>query len=212
MKSIRLSLILYFLVLLGVALAAVSWLVYQATYQSLVETKATSQRLLQAKQASNRELLLAQYQNACREEHAKLDDALESQARTLAALTKAQSQWTRSPLVEAMSRSGLLTAGLNSSGVASIPVWVYEASWGHLSWQMYHSLVGTRIEFNEDDLPRYAEGQVAEYFQINTEMGITWRSKSLGDRAFPFDPDQLRSASVQLWQFDEFDMKPGQTV
>src|SRR5207244_7472728 len=70
------------------------------------------------------------------------------------------------------------------------------------------------IELNEEDLPRYDAGRVAESFQINAEVGISWRSKSLGEGAFPFYPDQLKTTSVQLLQsqFDEIEMKPGETV
>src|SRR5262245_13605941 len=211
MKSIRLSLVLCFLVLLAAALAAVSWSVYQTTHLTLLDKKATTQRLLEQKEASTRQLLQAQYEDHVQEERTKLEKALLSQAQMLGALAKAQSQWARSPVVVAMSQAGLLAAGLSPSGVAAIPIWVAEGGGSPLSYQIHH-VVDTRIEFNEDDLPRYADGQVAEYIQINTEMGTTWRSKSLGKRAFSFDPEQLKNTSAPIWQFDEFQMKPGEMV
>ena len=54
MKSIRLSLIVYFLLLLGCALGGVSWFVYQTTSHAL-----------HAKEAGNREHLQASYQADC---------------------------------------------------------------------------------------------------------------------------------------------------
>ena len=62
MKSIRRSLILYFLVLLAGALGAVSVLAYH-----------TAQQTLQAKEEIRQKLLETQYRERCREQIAKLD-------------------------------------------------------------------------------------------------------------------------------------------
>src|SRR5581483_4106319 len=48
MRSIRLSLVLYFLGLLGLALAAVSLLVYRTTEQRLAEHRAEAEKLIKA--------------------------------------------------------------------------------------------------------------------------------------------------------------------
>ena len=83
MKSIRLSLIVYFLVLLAVALGAVSFLLYRTTAQAMQE-----------KQAINRQLLGERYKAEKEEERRKLKDELYSHARTIATL--AQSPETKS--------------------------------------------------------------------------------------------------------------------
>ena len=48
MRSIRLSLIVYFLVLLTAALGAVSWFSYRTTSQSLRERQHDSQKMIEA--------------------------------------------------------------------------------------------------------------------------------------------------------------------
>ena len=57
MRSIRLSLVVYFLVLLALALGAVSVLVFQTTHRTLL-----------AKRDATRALLDAQYEERCRNE------------------------------------------------------------------------------------------------------------------------------------------------
>src|SRR5271165_7655665 len=73
MRSIRLSLIVYFLLLFVVAMGAVSIFVYQTTAQTLL-----------SKQASTDALIQAQYRDQCRELKAGLDSRLAYRARTLA--------------------------------------------------------------------------------------------------------------------------------
>ena len=48
MKSIRLSLVAYFLLLLSAALGAVSWLVYQTTARTLREKEQSTAKLVEA--------------------------------------------------------------------------------------------------------------------------------------------------------------------
>ena len=73
MRSIRWSLIVYFLALVGVALGAVSWLVYRTTAQTL-----------QDKEVSTAQLIESQFRDQCDEARAALDRRLLAQARGLA--------------------------------------------------------------------------------------------------------------------------------
>src|SRR5437764_869095 len=73
MKSIRLSLVVYFLVLLAAALGTVFTLVYGTAAAALNERRHGSQRLVEA-----------QYQAQCQELRAGLDDRLRRQAQTVA--------------------------------------------------------------------------------------------------------------------------------
>jgi heavy metal sensor kinase len=210
MKSIRLSLIVYFLVLLAVALGAVSGFVYESTHRSLLSKKATLARLLQDKEASTSKLVQTQYEDRCREERAKLDEALWSQARTLASLAQSQFQWHRLRL-QALYVPGLMTAGLNPNGHVLMPLWLAEGYHRPLAYRL-HRIVATEIRFNEDDLPRDEDGQVTEYFQINSEWGNTWRSRSMEDRSFPFDPGTFARARFLEWKFDEVEWEPGRVL
>src|SRR4051812_15499844 len=75
MKSIRLSLVVYFVVLEAAALAAASWLVYRTAEQSL-----------QAEQKTSRELLLGKLTEARERTSQGLDGDLLNHARQLAGL------------------------------------------------------------------------------------------------------------------------------
>src|SRR5688572_24828506 len=72
MRSIRLSLLLYFLALLGLALSAVFTLVYQTTSKTLMD-----------KQASTANLVWTQYNDHVREARAALDQRIFRQAMLL---------------------------------------------------------------------------------------------------------------------------------
>src|SRR5712671_4651329 len=73
MKSIRLSLIVYFLVLIALALGGVSMLVYQTVSSTLKD-----------KQAKTEELLASQFQTQCQEARLALDRKIHLQAQRLA--------------------------------------------------------------------------------------------------------------------------------
>ena len=62
MKSIRLSLILYFLLLLAVALGGVSWLSYESTAQALLDKEVSTKKLWEAK-----------FRQDCKEAHESFD-------------------------------------------------------------------------------------------------------------------------------------------
>jgi heavy metal sensor kinase len=198
MRSIRLSLLLYFLVLLAVGLGAVSMLAYHYT-----------ERLLEAKQTIRAEFLQAEYEERCRLERERLDDALQSQAWTLAAL--ARIQWEGSRAKRNVAPLGLLAASQGSSNLLSVPVWLGERAGGPLAWHM-HSLFAGTIRFNEDLMPRDAGGHVAEYFQINNDSGLVWHSRSMGGRSFPFDGSLLGSTPLLEPRKDETELEPGVRV
>src|SRR5260370_24948150 len=75
MKSIRLSLMVYFLGLLVLALGTASLLAYQTSYLTLQEKKAATE-----------ELINTQYEARCKEENDRLDRRLLDQAERLAQL------------------------------------------------------------------------------------------------------------------------------
>src|SRR5262249_55176021 len=66
--------------------------------------------------------------------------------------------------------------------------------------------------FPDDLVPRLAEGPDTEYCQINTEWGSGWRSHSLGDRSFPFDPVFFAKTPLYDWKFDDTGLGPGVSV
>jgi heavy metal sensor kinase len=205
MRSIRLSLIACFLVLLALALGAVSVWAYQTTHQALL-----------GKEAIARKLLLAQHEEACQKEQAKLDALLENQARALA--NQAQFQGTRLRYQQ-LYRLGMLAAVLNPPGyVLAAPAWYFQwASFpqgerSRLASGVF-SLMASEWRFEEDALPRHADGQVIEYFQIegSWSSSVLWRSRSLGDDSLA-KPRVFGSEKLVDWEWDDTELDPGVTI
>src|SRR5262245_28534987 len=84
MKSIRVSLIVYLLLLLGVAWTTVSWLVYR-----------TAAEALRSKQIANQELSATLFREREREEHDHFDDQLLHKAQLVAHLIQTRYQGER---------------------------------------------------------------------------------------------------------------------
>jgi heavy metal sensor kinase len=206
MKSIRLSLVVYFLVLLAVALFAVSAFADRATRASLEKEKAVARELLEARQKERHNALTDQ-----------LDQALLAQARTLANEFRSQSrnQWQRIRL----QILGLLTVGHNPNGWLMVPQWVAQGAPTRLYFALSH-LAAPEIHFVEELLPLMADGGPTEYFQINSfnsEGGSTvWRSRSLGEHTLPFDAKAFAGHQaydwMYDWRFDDVEVAPGHTV
>jgi heavy metal sensor kinase len=95
MRSIRLSLTVYFLALLAVAFGAASLLAYRTTKSSLEARQRAAEEQLRAKQTAAAELLRAKHEQDKSDKKATLDAALLSQARTLAGLVQFQFDWSR---------------------------------------------------------------------------------------------------------------------
>ena len=159
MKSIRLSLVLYFLVLLALALGAVSVLAYSYT-----------ERVLKSKEESRRDLLDDRYKRACDSERKNLERKVFSLFQRFAG----QVQWQLHPS--------------RKPGQPAVPM---------------------DFQFNEDKLSHDQSPSLVEYMQINMEGGYEWRSRSLGDHSFPFDPaefakmelyKQQKPDEIALWQ------------
>src|SRR6266480_3232702 len=116
MRSIRLSLTLYFLALLGVALGAASFVVYR-----------TARETLEAKKAATEELIQAQYRERSREREARFDDKLYLQAQTLAGMVKPQPvEEERLRVHRAHVIGGVVAAAQVPNGWALMPLWVNE--------------------------------------------------------------------------------------
>jgi heavy metal sensor kinase len=214
MKSIRLSLVLYFLALLALALGAVSALVYWNTAEAVA-----------ARQSDTRKLLKEQYDRRCGRERRNLDNALLIQARTLANLAQLQFQSSRQYLLT-LEPLGILSASLGPEGHLQVPVWVAVSSKGPLAYRIFR-LATSEIEFDEEDLPRFVDERkpetdvviakylaIPKYFQINSEWGNRDRSQSMeiDDLAFPFDPEQFAAIRMFDAKFDDHELRPGLKV
>lgn len=194
MKSIRFSIIVYFLLLLALALGAISVLVFRTTGKALL-----------AKQATNRELLQTQFKERTREELSRLDNELLSQARILASAAQSQYQGHRLYGAE-LPPMGLLAASLmpNSHVAASANIAMQLSP---TSFRLHRSTL-TRIKLDEELLRRHIDGPV-EHFQINTEWGNVCRSQSLATETLPFDLAQFRAMPILEWKHDDVTLVSG---
>jgi two-component system, OmpR family, heavy metal sensor histidine kinase CusS len=193
MRSIRLSLIVYFLLLLAAALGAVSILVYRITA-----------RVLSDKQETTRELLRTQYEERRKDELAKTDQDLFNHATLLLNLARSQYEIDRAyPL--RFSYLGILNAALTPQGHLLTPLWVAEHRNRDLSEKL-RNVLASQIQLDEDLLHRGVE-HGSDLFQIDSRRGTRggWRSKSLGDRALPFDPDQFEGMQMLSTQYDDLE-------
>ncbi len=201
MKSIRLSLIVYFLLLLAAAVGTASVLAF-----------STAANSLRAKQAINRDLLESRTDDRIREVGKQLDDELLSQALYIARITAAHNQFSRVPYIR-LFELGQMTA---PQAHLTAPIWFFEADERRgpsgfnnpLYWAVRGRLLN-EMTFNEDELPRTGDTTDQEFFQINCEWSRPWRSKSLGDTRLPYDRNQFGSLPLFHSTHDEFALTTG---
>jgi heavy metal sensor kinase len=194
MRSIRLSLVVYFLVLVAIALVATSALGYWTTAENLEKRRDTT-----------RQLVCNRFERRCQREKIELDNILLMQARTMASLAHFQMQSNRFRM-PSLAPLGLLTGTLSPSGYATSPLWAYEGAYRSPLRNAVSHLTGTEIVAQ---LPRDADVPGTEYFQVNNEWGNVWRSRSMEDMTFAVDPDDFDAKTTVDHKFDEFDIKPG---
>jgi heavy metal sensor kinase len=208
MKSIRVSLIVYFLLLLAAALGTASVLVYR-----------TAADILREKQEVNRQLLGKQYQELKDKESEKYDDDLLAQAKIIYFQVQSQNPWN---LLRA---TPLMRLGLMSETNAHYTslLWAAETTGrgppGWIGQWVQGNIIAenrrlfTEILLNEDELPRDPDGGI-EYFQINSssELSKPWRSKSLGDFTLPFDAAPFAGAELASVKHDDVILDSGRKV
>lgn len=198
MKSIRLSLIVNFLLLLAAALGAVSWLAYQSSAQTL-QGKVESQRLF----------LEAEFTARCQEARTALDRRILQQAQTLAGLTRSTFLH-----LEGVSPIGLLSTATFPQGHLAVPLWLSETFHSPLALRMLRLQPLTFfIESAEDVMPAEEEGRPREFFQTYRPSGQPLqRSASLGDSWFSLDDKVRGGAHLFQEHFDTVKMADGLTV
>jgi signal transduction histidine kinase len=112
MRSIRLSLIVSFLVLMAATLGGVSWFAYQTAYRTLEE-----------KEASTRALIQTEYERRCRAAESQFDKDLQLRVYKLAGEARPKTQYTPGLPIHSL---GALTAGLVPQGHLLIFAWAAE--------------------------------------------------------------------------------------
>jgi heavy metal sensor kinase len=199
MKSIRLSLVVYFLGLLAAALGVTSFLVYR-----------WGDGTLKAKRRATEALIQAQYQMREEEEKKRLDEALLYQAQTLARLVQFQVDWPRIRYHRELAVAGHLSACLNPSAYAAVPIWTCQGLRGSPIAREIVRRNLAHIKLDQDELLKAVDvdGQVGEYFQIDSAWGSSYYSESLDGRSLPLDAKTFAPDKVLSWGWDDTKLAP----
>lgn len=200
MRSIRLSLMLYFLLLLAVALGAVSSLLFHRTRIELLEKQQATLALLQQR-----------YHDQCEELREKLDKELLFRAYTLAGVARIQMQFGRYRAHPFLSLGVLSTVVTPQGDLTSLLNFGQAADGGRLASRTQRLLMA-QIEFREEDLKQFSDTQKSEYYQISTDGGGAWRSRSMEDGSFPYNPAIVNAMPLYEPRFADIELQPGQLV
>jgi signal transduction histidine kinase len=209
MKSIRLTLIVYFLLLLAGAWAVASWFVYDSAAQNL-----------KAKQGVQRDLLQKEFDERVHQEKENLDDRLSAKASIVAHYMQTQIQWEQARLAQTVALGFMNEEQGHLLGLVSLMQTVTtRPPNGYLmpspfTPEKIRALV-TQINVKDSDLPREpregAGPYPAEYFQIDTEGGVKWPTLPADIpplfKADTFDPNRLIES-----KFDDVHTPTGKTV
>jgi len=218
MKSIRLSLIVYFLLLSTAALGTVSWLSYRMTETSLRE-----------RQRDSEDSIRLQSQGDCGRVWTELDRRLLVQARALARSS------LRTVHYEAVHSATAITSVLTPFGCFQAPLWLPQfpkqgPPFGNILtpvWLAQQNPANpakrdplreptlyyprfTHLELSDDLMAEAHKAGHMDYFQSyrGFDGQPMQRSESMGDVWFTLDPEHHQHESLTE-KFDELDLKPG---
>jgi two-component system, OmpR family, heavy metal sensor histidine kinase CusS len=205
MRSIRLSLLGYFLVLLAAALGAVSFLVYQITQETLRDKQAKARELVEAKNAGR-----------IQEQRDKLDRDLLQQAWGLSWRVRSQFDWYWSLVhrVDLMNTIAQHAANMHNGGAIRPPNSMFHAldnDRGAANEWLLH-LVMSKMHLDEDKLHPDSNLAKIEFFQIDSEWGNIGRSHSLGDRSLPRDEKVTAVPQAVYWERGDVELDSDLTL
>jgi signal transduction histidine kinase len=197
MRSLRLSLTVYFLALSIAALGTAAAFVYGLATQTLEDKRRTTAKLIDA-----------QYRESCRVEEARRDEALLFQAQTLARLT--QFQFDRSQIrLRELHALGVLSTALAPAGHVLTPSWALQGMRSQFFFDL-HRRAFAAIKLDSSDLLHLEDSQV--YFEITDLHGTAYRSSSLGERSFPLDVKTFAPGQLVHWEWDDIKLDPDTPV
>jgi heavy metal sensor kinase len=227
MKSIRLSLVVYFLVLLTVALGTASVLAYRSAQKALEEKKESMEARIKG-----------EYEERRTKEIARLDQDLLHQAEILAQLASLQIDWPRyrfpfhwgrvhrerrGPMdvphpepdlhLPDLHVLGILTTTPSPYGHFSSLGWIAETNRQLSNPEWLKTLRGD-LNLDTNQLQQNVNEKIAEYYQLDGfwVWGATYRSKSLGERSFPFDPETFAVDQVVHYEIADYRLDADTTV
>jgi heavy metal sensor kinase len=183
MRSIRVSMMLYFLGLLSVALGV-----------ALVFVDRSARRALHDKEEATRDLIQAKYNGDVKKEKQRFDDALLAKAQALAQRVRIRTDWNRALQLHAV---GLLDPRPIAPFLNRL--WLAQGPRGPM-WGLYRR-AATEIDLHKSELDVGPKGQFV--YQIDsTYRGQPLRSPSLEN---PFtSPEGFAKDKGLHWEFDNY--------
>lgn len=199
MPSIRRSLIVYFLGLLGLGFGLVAAITAQIT-----------DRTLRARDAAAAEAIDLRAEERIKEERDKLDKELLAQARTVTRVMHSHSiARTDAELRRYQTSMLFLPIGVGSTGAFNSTLWTAgtypsrRSLFGPVAWAVARDFFTTMQLTDVSPLPPDDEEHGFEHVQLNLPHGKVWRSPGLGSVVLPFDPKPLDEGPIVDWRFED---------
>lgn len=192
MRSIRFSLTICFLALLALSLGSASLMAYRS-----------ASRNLEGRLSIQKELAQTTYKDRCRDEENRLDDSLLFQAQTLARLVQFHVDWGKLKHLE-LHALGMLTSPANPGAFVQAPVWALQSTRG-FAFDLFRRATPS-IRFDPAELLTRLDGQVAEFFQIDTAWNASYKSNSLEAMTMPVNMATFAPDDVLHWEYEELQL------
>ena len=189
MRSIRFSLTVCFVLLLGLALGTASVLAYQSAKTSI-----------QGRLNAQKELAEARYKDLVRDEENRLDEALLFQAQTIARIVQFHVDWGKLRFLE-LHTLGILSSPLSPNGHITSTSWIIQSNRAFAT-DMFRKNT-PEVRFDQTEIFNRLDGQVAEFFQFDTAWNASYKSNSLGSYSLPLNREKFAPEEVLHWEFED---------
>ena len=189
MRSIRFSLTICFVLLLGLALGTASVFAYQSAKTSI-----------QGRLNAQKELAEARYKDLVRDEENRLDEALLFQAQTIARIVQFHVDWGKLRFLE-LHTLGILSSPLSPNGHITSTSWIIQSNRAFAT-DMFRKNTPV-VRFDQAEIFNRLDGQVAEFFQFDTAWNSSYKSNSLGSHSLPLNRDKFAPEEVLHWEFED---------
>ena len=211
MRSIRLSLVIYFLALLAGALGAVSWFVYGTVARTLSDREQSTSRTLRDKEQSTVQTLSDREQSTVKEieiqheaERKKKEDDLDRHLLRQAGSLASKAVITSRHL-EGYYPFGVLGASLLDQGHLFVWLWLAEGADSRLVNLIDKGSLHVYIESPEEVFT--SATQAHEFFQITSPHEIQ-RSESLGDHQLELTEEERKQLQYNEPKFEDVLLTP----
>lgn len=163
----------------------------------------SASRNLEGRLSLQKELAQTTFKDRCRDEENRLDDALLFQAQTLARLVQFHVDWGKLRFLE-LHTLGLLTSPANSSAYVQVPVWALQST-RSFAFDLFRRATPA-IRFDPAELLTRLDGQVAEFFQIDTAWNASYKSNSLEAMTMAINLATFAPNEVLHWEYEDLQL------